>query len=123
MLTSINLLKNIYYKNKLIWNLWLFIYLILIQMNSDLIFLTFVASSSSALLIISVIELSSGVLVNVGFVVFQEEVFESGLLTNKEWVDVVVFSLFVLSFRVDKVFLLVGVKTFLSSTFLNSIGS
>lgn len=92
-------------------------------MNSDLIFLTLVASSSSALLIISVIELSSGVLVSVGFVVFQEEVFESGLLTNNEWVDVVVFSLFVLSFKVNKVFLFVGVKTFLSSTFLNSIGS
>lgn len=97
--------------------------MVLIHKNNDFIFLTFVALSSSALLIISVIEFNSGVLVNYVFAFFQEEVFENGLLTNKEWVEIVIFSLFVLSLRVDKLFLFVGVKTFLSLTFLNSRGT
>lgn len=85
-------------------------------MNSYLIFLTLVASSSSVLMI-SVIDANSGSLVN-----FQEANLDCGLLTNKVEGEVLVFSL-VLSFRVVVDFLFVGLKIFLSSTFLNSIGS
>lgn len=56
-------------------------------MNNYLIFLTLVYSSSSVLFMISVIEVSSGVLVKVyGFM------FEVVLLTNNEMFELVVFS-------------------------------
>jgi hypothetical protein len=87
-------------------------------MNSYLIFLTLVASSSSVLMI-SVIDANSGSLVN-----FQEDNLDCGLLTNKVEGEVLVFSVvLVLSFRVVVDFLFVGLKIFLSSTFLNSMGS
>ena len=91
------------------------------QMNSYLIFLTLVASSSSVLLMISVIAVNSGSFVKE---VFQEDNLDCGLLTNKVEGEVFVFSVvLVLSFKVVVIFLFVGLKIFLSSTFLNSIGS
>lgn len=87
-------------------------------MNNYFIFLTFVYSSSSVLFMISVIEVNSGVLVKVyGFKLVVV------LLTNNELGDVLVFSWLVLSFNALNDFLFVGVNIFLSSIFLNSIGS
>lgn len=87
-------------------------------MKSCLIFLTLISSFSSVL-IIAVIADNSGVLDKTDFL--HAAVFEIVLFTKVDYGEIL-FSLLVLSFKANG-FLLVGVISFFSSTFLNSIGS